>query len=1143
MGTVCEELLKLLPREELEDTIRRLNSEVAELRDEVKFWRCRAEASSKEQGKVLNRSSISEEMLNELNSLASKMDVLKIVDERANKENKAESGSVKQRQSVQKPPPLPPPPCLPSPSSSSAPTTNEGPKVALNTQLKNIFMKKAPPKMMSRADFIKMSEKKQNGGFKRNASSSEASAQSLMNNSIKKGSSRISLQWGCLAEEYPKFDDKTEEKSFRDYFAELEEKLSVLVKDGMSEEECRLELQSCSIFSRSSEEEGGLQIPSEKLFEWFVKKEGVRSGKVSVINRQQPPPSADSLATGEAKPEGRADMSSSGDRGVSGRMDPRKQPKATGGETRACIFGPKTSRMLQITINYFKKKVPKSQQKSLDFFKRSILQCTLDKEGVNLLLETVPDQFENAAKYEVWKECVRSVEKYLESSSRETLLEEEEFVYFLSRIPNISKRLECMILKSSFEQLYCESLKWIEEKIRGLELILKHRRLPLLFKAVVDSRNALNSRLVKENQQQEPEKVKFIPLSSMKKLQSLKSPNVQGKTLLNFISSVVGEIFTAEEISILKKSSEKNITMVYTMTTDLIFSWLELRDGSESIVFVSEGLSGKGDGEEVPECADEFQEIMKHFYSDKYEQMTKLCSKFRKMLRLYVASCYYFGDISTFIPLAAKTNQGKLDLIETLLEFINKYNEALKQEMAGDSENISPKSMEETPISNLKKPLASSITKARRLSQINDMKNILTNPGGSKPRELLTQCLSGDLAKPKTNIQQLFAKSIVKELNLKPLFNRGGAEPRGDRHVSFSDGSSAPINSGGPGSSTGTLGMAPSTEDFSVSMPTDGGKTTDSSFMEDIEQTVALPIESFLDRSQGCGDGGTGTRHTADGKQLSERRPSVLELSEQAREILSRNNKEASFGSSSSSSSSFDDGDDDDNETVALSPPSYTRLMDINSMLESGTAENGDSSSSVSEAALEKDHGLRKKVVIMAEDYESPVKENTRFNRRQSIRRICQIATYLENNGCSDDLDETSEGFYPTDAFSRYRSPMVPLKKGGKEEEVDGPSCPDFVGTRSSQGKETSDHYYFDPDLDGENSKTQVLNDMLEIDNPLDEQPNTDKENCFNTLHGLYNPPQPSNTDSKALSEYSPQKIIFTRKSGRLGGTLSPPYD
>ncbi|KAJ1615373.1 putative FH2 formin homology domain [Cryptosporidium canis] len=1140
METVCDELIRLLPREELEAAVRKLNLEVAELKDEVKFWRCRAEESSVKQGKVLNRSSISEEMLNELNNLANKMDVLRIMDDGSNKENDGDFCRLNRRLSIIKssPPPLPSSHSNPNSSQISSSTkenstdlnfsqnTDDGSRTVPTNRPKNILMKKAPPKMMSRADFLKKSEQKSYGELRKGAGSSDVSAPNKINSDIKKGSSRISLQWGCLTDEFPKFDSNVEERLFRDYFKEFDEKLSVLVSEKESGDEPKIELNSCSVFSADTPS-GDLEIPGEKLFEWFVKKESMRSGNGTLISSQVPSGAGSMSAEGGKQAAGEAVISSNRDKCAVSRTEHRV-PEPIGSEARTCIFGSKTSRMLQITINYFKKKVPKAQQKNLDFFKRSILQCTLDKEGVNLLLETVPDPFENAAKYEAWRECVNSVERYLEEgNSRDTLFEEEEFVYFLSRIPNLSKRLECMILRSSFEQLYCESLKWIEEKIRGLELILRHQKLPLLFKAVIDSRNTLNSRMTREGQSGS-EKVRFIPLSSMKKLQSLKSPNIQGKTLLNFISSIVGEVFTAEETSVLKKSSEKSINMVYTMTTDLIFSWLELRDGSEGMVFAVETPSNNGG--DMPECVDEFQNIMGQFYSERYGQMIRLCKTFKHMLRLYVASCYYFGDVSTFLPLGAKTSQSKLDLVETLLDLINKYNGALKQETSREGENNSPKSVEDTPRNNINKLMASSTVKARRLSHISDMKNILNPDSSSKSKGLQTQSLKGSLVRPKANIQQLFAKSIVRELNLKPLFNKG-ADVRSDRHVSFSDAGGVTVSAENKVRAEVPSNHVISEETNSSSSIAVHSEDGDSSFIDDIEKTVPLSMEPLFDQSHASG---YGSLSCSEGNIPLRKRQSILELSEEAKEILSRN-KTSSLSLSLSSLS--DDGDqlDDDNETVALSSPSYTRLLDIDSMMESSMAENGESLGSESKRA---ENGcLKKKVVIMADDYSSPVKDNTRFNRRQSIRRICQMATYLDNNSLEDEVDDIGGSL--ENAFSRYKSPMVFRKPQTPHSPVAS------VEIGASHEAEASDHGY-DPDFDYENSKTCVLNDILDVGDSFEEtsHPGSNKENCLSGHRNyLYDIPQQDAEEFKTIPEYSPQKITFTRKSGRFGGTQSPPYD
>ncbi|KAH7648744.1 RNA recognition motif [Cryptosporidium bovis] len=1088
MNMLTDEFIKSLSKEELEETVIKLRNEISYLSDELKFWKCRADEKQISEGRVLMRNEVTEEMLNKLNNIASEIDKLEVEDGRSDKNPMNSSNDLLNKKSSiininVSPPmfnessasnllpslvPLPPPPPTKGTLKSDV-QTNSIQKILKSDKLNNVMLKRAPP-IMSKAEFMK---KHQSRNLFKN---------SKINDNEMNNKSRASLQWGCSNEDYPLFSNNIDKNVFKDYFSEFNKKVSLLFNEDI-DNNSELKIHSNSVFSLVSDEyntisEDLISIPREKLFEWFIKKDDKIDNNIIAcrdnnnIVGSSNEISNSGLSNNYRDNEINTNISSN----VNELSDVSNENKTVNGletgkndetkvsdkniqKERKSLFCSKTSKMLQITINYFKKKIPKDLQKSLLEFKKSILKCTLDKEGVNLLLETVPDPIENPSKYDVWKECVNLVENYLKSNSRESLLEEEEFVYFLSRIPNLSKRLECMILRSSFEQLYNESLKWINEKIQGLELILNHKKLPLLFKSIIDSRNILNNKLNEMNNNNDIMSVKYIPLSSIKKLNNLKSPNIKGKTLIHFICSIVGEVFNNNELFILKKSSEKNIYIIYTMVTDLLFSWLDLRDNTNNLMYGT--LSGSDEKEVSCDLSDEFDIIMKNFYAEKYDQMVKLSSAFKYLLRLYVASCYYFGDIKTFLPINMKLLHDKQDLIDYLMDFIKKYNSILTQEINRENEETSPK--DNIAVENKKK-----------LLNVKESDNKCNSTNDNKLKAIFSNN-SGNRSNVKSNIKELFAKSIVKELNLKPLFNKEIQIENDNNYILSKD-------------------MNENSDSFNAKMRNSIGNRN----FDDIDQTIylsdALNYSNIYNNNEKI-------RNSILNNDVNPRN-SILELSNEAREILSRSNNNISVNLNSSAE--FDNTsnyDTSDNDTVALSSPSYTRLLDINNL----TGSNNDPESLITEENNQ-ENTKKKKVMIVA-DVCSPVKQNGKFNRRQSIKRMCQMASYLDNFEHDSPLSTSN---YEENYLNIYKSPT--------QKNV---SFYENYGDTFTVNDDTH--------TDSENyTKTCILNDVLDI-NHLNKE-NSAYDNCKTDI----------NKESCENIELTPEKTISSRRTIRFGATISP---
>ncbi|KAH8740301.1 RNA recognition motif [Cryptosporidium ryanae] len=1063
MSTLTDEFIKSLSKEELEETVVKLRNELSNLYNELKFWKCRACEDQIGEDMVLKRSEVTEEMLNELNNIANKVDEMESKDENSNNLSFENKKLLNNRNSVIN---MNNSSNISNSLNSLAPLSSMRAPPPIKEALKSdkssgIILKRAPP-IMSKAEFMKYK-----------------STNLVRNNKIDTGNKRdnkhgnkkfrTSLQWGCSSEEYPLFNENIDKNIFKDYFSEFDKKMSLLFKDNdIDNDNIELKIHSKSVFCLSSDEYNNINenivIPKDKLFEWFIESGGESNvDKGVLMSKENNNTTCNNIFSDNSNGEYIHVSNINENKTINGsetskNYEDTKIADKNIQKERSSLFCSKTSKMLQITINYFKKKLPKDQQKNLLAFKKSILECTLDKEGVNLLLETVPDPVENPSKFDIWKECVNLVENYLKNNSRESLLEEEEFVYFLSRIPNLSKRLECMILRSSFEQLYNESLKWINEKIQGLELILNNKKLPLLFKSIVDSRNILNNKLNEMNNNHDITNVRYIPLSSMKKLNNLKSPNVKGKTLMNFICSIVGEVFTNDELFILKKSSEKNISIIYTMVTDLLFSWLDLRDNTNN--FVYNKINGNNSEEINSDLSDKFEVIMKNFYAEKYDRMIKLSSTFKYLLRLYVASCYYFGDIKTFLPINMKLVHDKQDLVDYLMDFTKKYNLILAQEVNKGTDGISPKDSNKVEIKsklfNIKEP-------DTRYNPISSQDN-----NHNKLKTIFSNNVKNSGSSAKTNIKELFTKSIVKELNLKPLFNKG---------IIIEDSNNNCILNNDKHENNEILN---SVENVNI---------------EDIEQTTHL--SDTFNYNQIYNINGTIKRN------------SILELSDEAKEILSRRNQDISENLNSSiefgNTSNYDTSD---NDTIALSSPSYTKLLDINSLMGSC---NDPESLVIEENSHEKSR--KKKVVIMTEDVYSPVKQNNRFNRRQSIKRMCQMASYLDN---FEQDSPSATNNYEDNYFEKYKSPISK-----------GVSFRDYYNDTPTENDEYKEND--DASLDSVNyTKTCVLNDILDFSNLNKENSTSDnyiaefnKESCENI-------------------ELTPEKTISSRRTIKFGATISP---
>ncbi|EEA08482.1 formin homology 2 domain-containing protein [Cryptosporidium muris RN66] len=812
-----------------------------------------------------------------------------------------------------------------------------------------------------------------------------------INNPLKKKGTRSSLEWGCIREDFLRYDDIVESNSIGEYFSEFKNKVQSILNDesGIIHGEQKIEVLASSVFSVS------VDIPNiseEMIDEWFIRE----------IKTE------DLWISGDVNNELKESLNNNKNNfSNTNRILPVNLDNFEDVNERNSVFDSKTSRMLQITINYFKKKYPKHEKKGLNSFKNSILLCTLDKEGMNLLLETVPDPTENPVKYETWKDCVTQVIKFHNDNPNIPLLEEEEFVYFLSLIPNLPHRLECMILKTSFDQLYSESYKWIQEKGAGLDLLLHHRKLPLLFQTIVKSRNIFNEKLDKinnnnklkltdkEDLDSKKSTVKYIPISSLKNLQNIKVANKKGKTLLHFIASILGELFTSEEVSILKKSSERNISSIYTVATDLIFSWLELSGSTDQSLLLNMLCKGH---------SDKFKEIMSSFYSEKYDQMVSLCYIFRQLLQKYIASCYYFSDIHTFLPLNNK-NIKKSDITLVFVDFLDNYNQVLKDL---DKENCTPPKQLDNNFG-IQSPI--------KRKSIKNQKKMTSKSNNEDHVNLLDISKFSALKSTKpSSIRDLIPNSVIAELNLKPMFNKKksgldklGSSKENDEQVFVNkevDNTDSPI-----------------AEMCNI-------KNKDDSFKQDLENIdfinsvneVTMHHNPRLPNIMPC-------PIKCSNKYIKNTDYNV-ELSNEAKLILSEDNKgdmsdnlednvnskhlylvnkeedgniqieenKALNNNRLSDLLDFDsnsNSDHDDTATVALSSPSSTRLLDIMNIVPK-------------EETL--DH--------------SPIK-NQVFNRRQSILRICQLATLL-------DMNQTELNINNTENVGRFTLPFKSIRNQTK---------------------------------------------------------------------------------------------------------------
>eukprot|EP01071_Lankesteria_metandrocarpae_P009446 Lankesteria_metandrocarpae@DN5199_c0_g1_i1.p1 len=333
----------------------------------------------------------------------------------------------------------------------------------------------------------------------------------------------------------------------------------------------------------------------------------------------------------------------------------------TGDAKRQSVLGKAVSQRLNITINYFKKAF--ATEGGWPAFKRAILECRLNKDAINLLMDSVPDPDEDKGckKFEEWTNCVAKVRNYHKAHLTVELLEDEEYVFYMSSIPDLHRRLQCMYIKECFDEIMTALRSKLHHLRMTVHMLLNHRGLRSVMQALLLVGNWMNEGTNLGDRH-------WMRLSTLSKAVEVRAKGPESKSLMYFLACRLGPVLCNRELLMLSKARQYSIVSTYQMCIHVLNTHsLVLKEANDAVTVAEATGATKGRSAVKDEAFirrrrrstlpqdedtnDRFAEEMSKFANDKKCDLVDLFIESDALLKEYVILVTYLGDPETFLPI------------------------------------------------------------------------------------------------------------------------------------------------------------------------------------------------------------------------------------------------------------------------------------------------------------------------------------------------------------------------------------------------------------------------------------------------------------------------------------------------------------
>jgi len=263
-------------------------------------------------------------------------------------------------------------------------------------------------------------------------------------------------------------------------------------------------------------------------------------------------------------------------------------------------------------------------------------------------------------------DMIASIEKLAATLEKEgtSLAKADQFILEVSRVPEFTKRIQCMKFQLSFDELLETARKELVRMGDCSLVVQSNESLPVVLGAALQTAN-----LVNDGNPQFGE-LDGISLPSLGKLAEFKATTGGGGlSLLNWLSAALPrqyrELFDSSELHMMRWAASRTFQVVVEQVKDLANGFFDISQMVESNQSRADYVA--------------FVQSMQEFVQGEESKLHDILVVLKVVCRQYIDACECFGDEARFWPLKG---DGTPDLFAVLLNF----NDSLKQAAATNRE-------------------------------------------------------------------------------------------------------------------------------------------------------------------------------------------------------------------------------------------------------------------------------------------------------------------------------------------------------------------------------------------------------------------------------------------------------------------------
>mmetsp|Transcript_62825 Transcript_62825/g.116808 ORF Transcript_62825/g.116808 Transcript_62825/m.116808 type:complete len:716 (-) Transcript_62825:126-2273(-) len=257
--------------------------------------------------------------------------------------------------------------------------------------------------------------------------------------------------------------------------------------------------------------------------------------------------------------------------------------------------------------------------------------------------------------------------------------EHHQLVYELLKLPDVVKRIECMIFTLNFEDNLQLCTEGLATQIATLNMLQSRKEaIQRFFVTAHRFGQALN------RDSNAPKAERGFQLSTLEKLAQTKSTKYPRFSMMHFVLALLSpedarDLFSAADVALLQKARALTTHKVRRDTLELVQGLYSVHCSLDHKTAGSRSLPE--DNEWAAE--DRFYTVMSEFLSQQQQHVTKVGKDSDAMVKTYKKLGILFDDLSNVWPPPKNASDGRLDLCDVFCRFaenVMRHREEVEQE-------------------------------------------------------------------------------------------------------------------------------------------------------------------------------------------------------------------------------------------------------------------------------------------------------------------------------------------------------------------------------------------------------------------------------------------------------------------------------